>query len=178
MKIQKVLDEKKISRFYQGDEESYLEGHLYDFSDELVLINTISHTIHFDSFIVARGKDITNAKISPHHDFLESVFRLRKESRPEPPPIDLSSMTAAINSIAKMASVPFIAVHIKDDDVCWIGQIVKCNETELELAEVNCDGVYIEESTAYPLADITYVCFDGPYEEALWLVNQELEAAK
>lgn len=172
--LQQAVNSKNLVRLYRDKEEnSFIDGYVYAFNDKLALLITINDAIYLDSFTVLSLQDITSVKLSPRHNFYKKVFQLRDVQLKDAPSLDLSNMATAINSVIKVASVPFLVIHIRDDDdVCWIGQAIKCDETELELTKVDVDGIYYEHPTTYSVENITYVNFDGPYEEALWIVNQ------
>jgi hypothetical protein len=178
-KIEKLYEEAKVARLYTDvDESNHLsDGYIHGLTDKFALMSLIGDGVKFDSFCVIRLDDIEDAKESPRHDFYERVFRQRGEM-PNPPALDLFSMQTIIKSFKVKSSIPFLVVHIRNDtDVCWIGQVSECTEDAVTLIEVDCNGIYTDNNT-YPLADITHITFDGPYEEALWMVNQYSDGIK
>ena len=177
MDLENFRDGQKAVRFYTDayDEDSLrhlADGYIHEVNDKFALMSLIGDGIKFDSFCIIRLRDVIDAKTSPRHDFYQTIFQKRGEL-PIPPSIDLTSMKTIIDGFIKKASIPLLVVHIRnDEEVCWIGQVTRCTEDVVDILQVDCDGVYHNDTDSYPLKNITHITFDGPYEEALWIANQ------
>lgn len=175
--IQEAFKSHSVVRFtVEAESPNVHHGYICGLSDELLYLLDIDDKIQFDGFKVIRLSDIKDFEVdgSQKQEFYQKVFRLRQLKEPTPPPLDLSSMAAAINSAHQ--TFTFVVVHIRnDDEVCWIGQVVDCNDECLQLYEVGVIGEYTEIET-HPTDGISYIGFGAGYEEALWLVNQDTES--
>lgn len=146
-------------------------GYVLGVSDTLVCLANVDDRVRFNGIDVFFHKQISDLEApSPHSTFYETALRLRGDTAPEAPQIDLSSMKSALASIAKLTPLVVIHREIEEPEVCEIGQIAGIDGKSFQLREIDPDADWAEETSSYPYAEVTRVGFGGDYEGALALV--------
>ncbi|MFT5443689.1 MAG: hypothetical protein ACI8W3_002740 [Myxococcota bacterium] len=146
-------------------------GYVLGVSDTLVCLANVDDRVRFNGIDVFFHKQISDLEVpSPHATFYETALRLRGDTAPATPEIDLSSMKSALGSIAKLTPLVVIHREIEEPEACEIGQIAGLEVKTFQLREIDPDADWAESASSYPYAEVTRVGFGGDYEGALALV--------
>lgn len=160
-----------IARDYFDDSCPELEGYVLGVSESLVSLAILDDRVRFNGIEIFRRDRISDVQVpAPHAAFYESALRLRDDRAPQAPPLDLSSIRSALESVAKIA--PLVVVHreVQEPDVCEIGQITALDAETFQLREIDPDAEWAEDISEFRYEDVTRVGFAGDYEGALALV--------
>ena len=163
-----------LVRVHRTVEAGYARGYVVDVGQKWVALSVVADLIVFDGFLVCRLEDVSSVDAPARNAaFVERALRLRGQTRPRDPGIDLGDISAVLRSAA--AAYPLIAVHreVIDPDVCHVGSVERIVGERLVLRLVSADGEWLEEHKSFHLQDITRVDFGGLYEEALSLAAHD-----
>jgi len=162
-----------LVRFRRPFEDGFVHGYVLDVGPEFFLLALVSDQIRFNGFQCFRTIDVRGLRPDPYAGFLESALKKRRESKPDPRKVKVSSLRALLLSASK--SFPLVTIHREKlkPDVCRIGRIVSVAAGKLRLLEIGPNAVWAEAPRPYSLKPITRVDFGGDYEDALHLVGGE-----
>ncbi len=171
--LETAAAESWVVKIERGGFESEGEiGYVVTVGPELLLLLIISTEIRFNGFALLRIDDITKLDAPHEHcEFVEAALRLRQETVEEAPVVSVEDMGTALRAISTLS--PTVAIHREaiDSSVCHIGKIVRADQEQVHLLEIDPDAEWEEEPTLYAIGEITRVDFGGGYEEALALVG-------
>lgn len=79
----------------------------------------------------------------------------------------------AVESRSAGKRFPLVRLHTERNrkDVCSIGKFIEIAKKDVVLQDIDPSAKWDLETTARPIARITRIDFDGPYERALVLVG-------
>ncbi len=169
--LEEAVSERLFVRIERDGYEGDFVGIVQAESDVLVCLASLDDRVHLGGFDILRREQISLFEIpAPHAEFYESALRLRGEHKPDPPPVDLTSIKSALESVSQIA--PLVVVHREavDPDGCEIGQVAALEADRFHLREIDPDADWEDEVGVYPYAEVTRLGFAGGYEASLALV--------
>ncbi len=172
--LQAALDDTRLIRIEREEFEdglSELDGYVTGVGEELLCMGIVDDRVRLGGFEILWTGSISSVDApGPHAEFYEAALRMRGESMAVPPPIELTSIRSALESVAKIS--PLVVVHreVEEPDVCEIGQLHECRDETFVLREIDPDAKWIEEVAEYRYDEVTRIGFSGDYEGALALV--------
>ncbi|MCP4493063.1 MAG: hypothetical protein GY820_38060 [Gammaproteobacteria bacterium] len=171
--LAEAMEKAILTRLERSDiEPGHFTGYVVDATDELLLFLVVSDLILFNGFSILRVCDLTSIEVpAPNFKFVEKALRIRDEEIEKAPPIDLSSITAVLESSSKV--YPLVTIHWEkiDPDVCFIGHVVNVGDARLSMFDIAPGAEWDNEPTERAVLDITRIDFGGKYEDALFQVG-------
>jgi len=150
-------------------EQGHVTGRIVGSSTKLLALATIGET-RPDGFEVFRRADVSRLQApDPYADFVEAALRLRGETLPRFPKIDLGSWRSVVTGAARRFPLVTLHTELRDPDVCFIGRPIRLTTRGVTLHTIAPGAVWDDERT-FAWADLTRVEFGGVYEDALALV--------
>lgn len=172
--LNKAMSDNTLVQIARGEFEATcpeFDGYVLACSDSLVCLAILDDRIRFNGIEIFYIEQITQLDApTPHATFFETAVRLRGDSTPVLPPLNLSSIKSVLESLAKNAPLVVIHRENQDPDICEIGQIAALDSDTFQLREIDPDADWADETTEFRYADISRVGFGGEYEAALALV--------
>lgn len=136
-------------------------------SPHLTLLQPVADRLDLDGYAVVRTPDVSEATPSPKAKLLDAAFRL-KGVRYEPADhIDLSSMRAAIGTIANSYGVLVVRRERTSRAECEVGQVAELRAQTYRLRWLTPMAEVEEDERWFRFADVTMLQFDGEYEKTL-----------
>jgi hypothetical protein len=163
-------DTGDLVRIHRTVERGFAEGYVVDVGAEWFALSLVADLIIFNGFQVFRLREVSSVEVpAPHAGFVERVLRIRRQTRPPDPRIDLTDIATVLKTAS--ASYPLITVHreVVDPEVCHIGSVARIADGMVALKLISADAEWLKEQESFLLPDITRVDFGGLYEEALRL---------
>jgi hypothetical protein len=173
--VDRIIRSQYLVEFSRKPLDEYkLYGFVLACSNELTLLNVFDDaTYTLNGYSVIRNDDVSLYAVYDRPAYFPSRVLKLKGIKPQPQPdISVSSFPDLLTSINKR--YPLFTIHREaiNDDVCFIGRLVKMTPKTFTLLEIdNCaewDGQH-----RYRFEDITKVDFGGGYEAALALIADE-----
>ncbi len=171
--LQEALEEADVVAIDREDFDEVGElGYVVAVGRSLFVLLQISDAMRFNGFSVLRIDDVSQVELPhAHAGFVEAALRLREESVEGAPPIDLSSMGAAIRSAGRIEELVTLHTEVTEPGICKIGRVRSVDDESAKLIALDPDADWDDEVTAVPVADVTRIDIGGAYEEALLLVG-------
>jgi hypothetical protein len=166
-------DTQTLVRLRRSVERGWVGGYVASVGPEWFVMCVVADLILFNGFQAFRFKEVESVEApAPYSGFVERALRLRRQTRPADPAIDLADVATVLSSAS--AAFPLISIHqeIADPEVCFIGAVEEIARGTLVLKTISPDAAWNEERERFPLRDITRVDFGGLYEEALRLAAE------
>jgi hypothetical protein len=174
--LERALASRGFVRLTRKFEDSYVRGYVLAVGRSHFLLALVSDRVVFDGFECFRIRDLKSIEADPHRTFAEAALKKRGLRRPRTPRLDLDSTRTILESAG--ALWPLVTIHREEvaPEVCYIGQVVGTNRTQVALREIGPDATWDQTATAHSLREITRISVGGSYEEALFLVGGASEA--
>jgi hypothetical protein len=161
----------RIERTVDGEDMEWAEGFILDYSAGFVLLHRMDDRILLDGYEILRIEDIVDiAQPVPSQAFKHRALELRGQRGQLPAGLDLSSHKTIFQSVSARYPLVVIYEEMDDPELCEIGKIRAAGDKSCFLDEIDQEAEWIDEVFEVPYEDITRICFDGAYEQALALV--------
>jgi hypothetical protein len=171
--IERAIAARQQVRFARGHVESPSISSVYGFplavGDELVLVQVVSDWA-LDGWTILRLADVTDVRSSEFDRFAERVLAGEGELArvaPPVPDVPVASWGAAFRALLAPSggAAPLVIVHQEeyDGEPMDVGPIVGVRDDAVLLRYVDAAGVWDDEPTEIPLADVTRVEFGDRY---------------
>jgi hypothetical protein len=178
-KLAEALCNKLVVKFWSPYESGSTEGYVLDIGPRFFLLAFINDEMRFNGFQCMRFSDVRGLQ-APHQyaDFVVAALRRRGQTIRRKPNVDLSNLSALLNSASRL--FPLVTVHRErvDAETCKIGRVAGVTKSRLSLLEIGPDALWEEKPSELRLNEITRVDFGGGYEEALHLVGGRPKSLK
>jgi hypothetical protein len=176
-KVRKLLERGLRSgalvRIRRTVEPASAKGYVLDIGPRWFLLTVVGDDIRYRGFEAYRLRDVSEIDVPDEYaGFIEYALKLRGEERPPGPPVSVARTRELLATAS--AAFPLITIHREgvDPDVCWIGQVVRQTDRCVVLREIGPDASWDPKLRKHRRKEITRVDFGGPYEDALWSVNE------
>lgn len=93
-----------LVRFRRPFEDGSVHGYVLDVGREFFLLALVSDQIRFNGFQCFRTIDVRHLRPDPFAAFMESALKKRRESKPDPREVSVSSLRALLLSASKSFS--------------------------------------------------------------------------
>jgi hypothetical protein len=179
VKLKAACSNAIITRLWYPFDDGWTHGYVLDIGPEFFLLALIDENIKFNGFECHRISDVKRLKLpDPYEHFIVAALRKTGQRIDTKPDINLSSLSALLESAN--ALFPLITIHQEraKPDECFIGKVLDISEKTLLLHPIDPGAVWHKKPYRFRLAEITRVDFGGGYEEALHLVGGNPKSLK
>jgi hypothetical protein len=171
--LKRAMRARYAVRFESPFEEGRFYGYVVAVGPSLFLMAVVEHGCRFDGFQVHHMRDVREFERDPYSAVVGAALRARGERRPRTPRIGLASVRAVLRSAGRAFPLVTIFRERAKPDSCWVGRVLKVGEKKVSLREISPGAEWNDESTEFPLREITRVDIGGTYEAGLLLVGGE-----
>src|SRR5262245_44823922 len=163
-------DTQALVRVHRSVESGFANGYVVGVGPEWFALCLVADLIIFNGFQVFRFRDVSSVEVpAPYAAFVDRVLRLRRQTLPPNPEVDLTDIATVLRTASATYSLVTVHREVVDPDVCHIGSVEGIADGTLVLRPISPDAEWLEERESFPLHDITRIDFGGLYEDALAL---------
>lgn len=171
--LKRVLSAKRYRKMVlcyrkclEGD-DCYDRGYVVDANDRYVLLHIVDDRIELDGYVILRTEDITEVQCEfSNYRFIEKALAIRKMEPERPALVDLTDMSAALQSIDQ--HFPLLVIHREEagGNERWIGSLDGVCEKTFTLNAMDPDATW-SGPKRIRFEEVTRIEFNGGYETAL-----------
>jgi hypothetical protein len=161
----------RVARMIRGADR--LDGFVVAIGPKWIVLHTLDHGMFLNGYSAIRLGDIKRVKVEADDSFPAKALRVRAEERLVPEGVDLGSTQSVISTAAGLFGLVTLNYEKDDPTVCFIGAVKKVSDKSVRLFEITPDAAWHEDTTKWPLNNITRIDFGGRYEDALLAVGGE-----
>lgn len=132
-------------------------------------------TLQLNGYSALRTADIRYCRVD--ETFIPRAMRLLERRPIVPEYVDLTSWQTLLRSVQARYPLLKIETEKKKAGVCFIGRVANLTAQQMDLIEVNTEGIWAETET-FALKDITRIEFDDEYVDALARLVEHEAATK
>jgi len=170
-KLTRAMKQRTLVRVERPSLESgWSDGYVVAAGAEWFVLHYIAE-VDFAGYQALRLRDVSKLTVpAPYAEFVEKVLRKLRHRRVVPKCVDATSTAALIQFAGDRFPVITLHTERKRKGVCFIGKLVAITNKDVVLHDIAPGAKWDLETTSRPIAAITRIDFDGPYERALVLV--------
>lgn len=153
------------------EDGDHLTGFVVGVGPDLVALHQLSHRVDLDGYTVVRLEDVAEHAVEfPSAPFYRRALEMKGEAPVVPPGLDLSSLPAAVESVARHH--PLVVLHFEDElpDEAAVGQVREVTDAGLHLVWITPRAEWEADDRLYGYASISRLEFAGEYERTLAMV--------
>ncbi|MFP4475931.1 MAG: hypothetical protein ACLFOY_10265 [Desulfatibacillaceae bacterium] len=161
----------RIERELADIDLDWAEGFVLDYNEDFVLVHRMDDRVLMDGYEILRTLDLYEVENpAPNQEFKEKALELRGQGRRHPDGVDMTSHKTILQSVCEHYPLVVLYRELEDPDVCEIGRVRAAGDHSCFLDEIDPDAKWREDVFELPYFEITRMCFDGAYEQALAMV--------
>lgn len=176
-----IIERRYLVEFNRKPFDKFKEfGFVLDFNDDFTLIQLFDHDwFAVDGYCIFRNESVKSFRVYDKEEyFLYEVVKVKK-IKPKPvPQISLESWETILQTV----NDNFNLVHIESEMIyknqCNIGRLEKFGKKDFSIVEIRTDAFWDDEPTRYKFKNLTKVCFDSAYANALWEISESRKNKK
>ncbi|MBL4669375.1 MAG: hypothetical protein JKY30_08940 [Flavobacteriales bacterium] len=157
----------KVLSFEIEGWDEFIEGIVLNESEEWIEIVDNYHDLRLDGIKFVKRDHILYDFHEEDEIFKENVFRTMKQIRPS------TGYVLDSNLINELKNLEIVMFELEEDDVCFIGKIIKSDSEKLQLLTMTSKAEWSDEMNIR-LSDIRTISIDNEYLNTLLSYNKKM----
>jgi hypothetical protein len=168
-RLQAALDRRDVVRIRRTIRRAEaIDGVIVGLSSRWVLVHELWDGVRLNGYRAVRVEDVRSVVVRGDQEgFTWRALRHYGEIPAMPDGVDLATTRTLIDTASKLFPLVVVGLDLEDPTIVWIGSPTRTTSRTLHLRYINPDGAWDDDSTGFPLREITAVGFAGVYETAL-----------
>lgn len=174
-RLEKARQKTVLVRIRRSDKLESLEGYIVGLSEMFVLLHLLDPNGYLNGYTALRMQDVKEIRlIDDSKSCLHRALQLRGIVPIVPDKIDLMDWPVLLCSVGSHYSLLTVHLERREPDICFIGQARQVSTKVFEMRKIDPAAQWIE-TELFKFKYVTRLDFGGGYEEALWLVANQVE---
>ena len=175
-RLREAAETGALVRLWRGRlEGGSFTGYVAGVGREFCLLWSVGDYIGYDGLYALRHRDITELEVpDKNHVFIEKAIALRG-IRPElPRDWQLDDVESVVRSASAVR--PVLAVHVDTEgeaEMCYVGRLLSFEGDGFSVQEITPDAEWLRESSHFGFDEVSAICVNSPYNDALEMVAGE-----